>query len=154
MPPPALDCAHAIEYAIVDDTVSFEQRHTVNVGGEWLGEVPRLAVCRNLDEAKFMVFHCDHEWNVLGVAAGYNSIEEAKAKTERSYRGVSAKWVATGYSRDEAAKYVAEQFKDKECSFCGRTPMQYRAIAGDKVRICNHCVEEFHQAMQRDYGET
>lgn len=64
MPPPALDCAHAIEYAIVDDTVKFQQRHTLNVGGEWLGEVPHLVICRNFDEAEFMVFHCNQEWNV------------------------------------------------------------------------------------------
>ena len=29
--------------------------------------------------------------------------------------------------------------------------MQYRAVVGDKVRICNHCVKEFHEVMQREF---
>jgi len=69
-PPPALDCAHVIEFAATDETVTFEQRKTLNVGGEWLGEVPNLAICQNLNQTEFMVFHCNHAWEVLGVAAG------------------------------------------------------------------------------------
>jgi hypothetical protein len=148
-PPPALDCAHVIEFAATDETVTFEQRKTLNVGGEWLGEVPHLAICRNLDETEFMVFHCNHAWEVLGVAAGYGSIEEAKEKTERSYHGITAKWVASGYLREDAVKYIEEQFKDQNCSFCGRTPLQYEAIAGDALRICNHCVDSFYEIMHR-----
>lgn len=147
LPPPALDSAHAIEYALVDDSVTFEQRHTLNVAGEWLGPVRRLAICQNFDETQFMVFHCDREWNVLGVAAGYKSVEEAKAKTERSYHGISTKWQPTGHSREEAAKYVADRLKGHECSFCGRTPHQYESCVGDSVRICNHCIDEFHAAI-------
>ena len=153
-PPPALDCAHAVEYAIVDDAVTFEQLYTLNVGGEWLGRVAQLAICQNLDEVEVMVFHCDRDWNVLGVAAGYNSIDEAKAKTERSYRGLSPKWVSTGYSRDDVTGYLAEHFKDMKCSFCGRLPMQYQSIVGTTVRICNHCVDEFHDALHRESQET
>ena len=153
-PPPALDCAHVLEYAIVDATVQFEQRRTLNVGGEWLGEVPRLAVCQNFDEAEFMVFHCDSDWNVLGVAAGYNSADEARAATERSYHGLSSKWQPSRHSREEAILYVTKQFKDQECSFCGRFPLQYRCVIGDAVRICNHCVDEFHETIHRESGET
>jgi len=151
VPPPALDCAHTIEYAIVDDTVAFEQRHTLNVGGEWLGPVPKLAICRNLDETELVVFHCDTEWNVLGVAAGYNSVEDAKAKIERSYHGLASRWISSGYSRDEAASYVAEQFKGEECSFCGRSPLQCQSIVtGKTARICNHCVDKYYQATRRE----
>ncbi|MGH8760252.1 MAG: ClpX C4-type zinc finger protein [Burkholderiales bacterium] len=135
----------------MDDTVIFEQRHTLNVGGKWLDRVHRLAVCRNLDDVlEFMVFHCDDDWNVLGVAAGHKSLEEAKAKVERSYRGLAAKWLPSGYTREDAAKHVAEQLKGLECSFCGRTPLQYRAVAGDTFRICNHCVDEFHEVMHEE----
>lgn len=101
-PPPALDCAHAIEYALVDDT---------------------------------------------GVAAGYASIAEAKARAERSYQGLSRKWKATGHPEEEARKYIAERFRDQACSFCGRVPPQYRALVGGKARICNHCIEQFHDAI-------
>ena len=154
MPPPALDCAHAIEYAVVDNSVTFEQRFTLNVGGEWLGEVPQLAICRNLDETELMVFHCGSDWKVLGVAAGFDSIDEAKAKTERSFRGLTPKWAPTGYSRDDAASYLAGHFKDMKCSFCGRLPMQFQSIVGTKVRICNHCVKEFYDALHGGSKET
>jgi hypothetical protein len=153
-PPPALDSAQVIEYAVTDETVTFEQRKTLNVGGQWLGEVSNLAVCRNLDETEFMVFHCNHEWEVLGVAAGYSSMDEAKERTERSYHGITAKWVASGYSRDDAVKYVEAKFKDQSCSFCGRTPLQFKAIVGDAVRICNHCIDSFYDAVHRPNGEA
>jgi hypothetical protein len=153
-PPPTLDCAQVLEFAIVDKTVTFEQRHTLNVGGEWLGEVPHLAVCRNLDETEFMVFHCDHDWQVLGVAAGYASVEEAKKSTERAYHGISKKWAATGYTREEAVKYLELHFKDQSCSFCGRMPFQFESLAGDTVRICNHCVDSFYEIMHRPKEKT
>ena len=146
-PPPALDCAQVIEFAIADETVTFEQRQTLNVGGEWLGRVPNLAICQNLDETDYMVFHCSREWVVLGVAAGYKTMEEAKQKTERSYHGITPKWTATGYSRDDAVKYVEAQFKDQICSFCGRNPSQFEAVAGNSVRICNRCVDSFYEIM-------
>jgi hypothetical protein len=152
-PPPALDCAQVIEYATVDDTVRFEQRYTLNVGGVWLGEVPHLGICQNLDQCDFMVFHCDGDWNVLGVAAGYNSVAEAKAATERSYHGIAPRWMPSGYSRDEASQFVAEQFKGQECSFCGRLPVQCHSVIGDAVRICNFCVDEFYAIVHSERKE-
>jgi NADH pyrophosphatase NudC (nudix superfamily) len=153
-PPPALDCAHVIEYAVTDEAVTFEQRHTLNVGGEWLGEVSNLAICQNFDETEFIVFHCNSEWEVLGVAAGYGSIQEAKERTERSYRGITSKWMASGYSREEAIKHVETQLKDQSCSFCGRTALQFEAVAGDVVRICNHCVDDFYEIMHDSKTKT
>src|SRR5256885_9714578 len=117
LPAPALDCAHVIEYAFTDETVTFEQRRTLNVGGEWLGAVSNLAICQNFDETEFMIFHCNSEWEVLGVAAGYRTVKEAKERIERSYHGIASKWAASGYSREEATKYVENQLKDRSCSF-------------------------------------
>jgi hypothetical protein len=79
-PPAALGNDHVIEYAIIDDEVTFEQRHVLNVGGEWLGAVLNLAICQSLDKSEFMVFHCNHKWEILGVAAGFKSIQAAKKK--------------------------------------------------------------------------
>jgi len=154
VPPPALHSTHALEYAIVDESVEFEQRHVLNVGGEWLGRVPRLAICEDFGERGFLLFHCDAEWNVLGVAAGYKSIAEVKARAERSYHGINGKWVPTGHSRAAAEKYVADAFKGWECSFCGRLPPQYEQLVGERVRICNHCINEFHQAIHSERDDT
>ena len=97
-----------------------------------------------------MVFHCDSDWNVLGVAAGYTTTEEEKVRTECSYHGLAAKWLPTGYTLDDAISHGAKQFNDQECSFCGRTPPRCQSMAGDLVRICNYCVDEFHEVMHRD----
>ncbi len=153
-PPPTLDCARVIEYAITDESVTFEQRYTLNVGGEWLGEVANLAICQNFDETEFMVFHCNRKWEVLGVAAGYGSVQAAKERTERSYHGITAKWKASGYSREEAIEHGESQFKDQRCSFCGRTPLQVQALVGDAVRICNHCIDSFYEAIHDSEPET
>ncbi|MDH5641903.1 MAG: hypothetical protein OEY28_11470 [Nitrospira sp.] len=153
-PPPALDCAHVIEYAVNDEEVTFEQRYTLNVGGEWLSEVSNLAICQNFGETEFMVFYCNSEWETFGVAAGYGTVQEAKERIERSYHGITSKWVASGYSRDEAVKYVERQLKDQSCSFCGRTPLQFQAVAGGVVRICNICVDSFYQTMHDSKSKT
>lgn len=146
-PPPALGCARVLEYAIVDSSIVFRQRRTLNVDGKWVGKVARLAICQNLDDEELLVFHCTDNWDVVGVAAGYKIVAEAKEEVERSYRGLASKWNVAGYSRDEAVAYVGEQFKDRQCSFCGRTPLQVQSIVGDAVRICNRCIDEFHDLM-------
>ncbi|HEX6826959.1 MAG TPA: ClpX C4-type zinc finger protein, partial [Nitrospiraceae bacterium] len=66
----------------------------------------------------------------------------------------AGKWTSSGYSKADAARHVAEQFKNQECTFCGRTPLQYKSVAGDAVRICNHCVDEFHEVMHREFEDT
>lgn len=146
-PPPTLDCARVLEYAVADESVAFEQRYTLNVDGEWVGRVAKLAICQSLNEQELLVFHCTDAWDVVGVAAGYETVDEAKERLECSYHGLASKWQPAGYSRGEAEAYVADQLKDQECSFCGRTPLQFRSVAGDTVRICNHCVDEFHELM-------
>ena len=35
----------------------------------------------------------DKQWNVLGLAGGYESIAKAKTKAERTYHGVSTHWM-------------------------------------------------------------
>ena len=148
-PPPSIGNTHVIEFAITDDTVKFEQRYVLNVGGDWLGEVSNIAICQDFNKIEFMVFHCNREWDVLGVAAGFESIDAAKEKIELSYHGIATKWEPSGFSREEAATYSKNIFKDQSCSFCGRTPLEFQAVAGDAVRICNYCVDTFYEEMHK-----
>lgn len=150
-PPPAIACAHVIEYAIVDDTVTFQQLGTLFVDGVLLGRVPTIAICQNLDEETFMIFHCSAEWEVLGVVADCASLIDAKQKVERMYPGISAKWLSTRYTRDAATRYVESIFKGEECSFCSRIPPQFdRAYTRNNVNICNHCIDEFYSLLQSE----
>jgi len=154
-PPPYLSSAYVIEFAYADDSVIFEQRRTLNVGGEWLGRVPCLAICREFGrESEFLIAHCDEHWGHLGVAAGYASIEDAKSRVERSYHGISSKWVKSDVPMEEACARFEADLRAGGCSFCGRVIYDVRQmVGGDKVRICNVCVDEFYEAMHDDRNE-
>ena len=138
---------YVLAFAHADKSVRFEQRHTLNVDGKWLGRVPCLALCTPFNERAFVIQHCTESWEPLGVAAGYKTVKEAKERIERSYHGIGAKWQRQELSKRKAlALYEAELRKDN-CSFCGRTPLEFTAAVGDTVRICNHCVDSFHEAI-------
>lgn len=145
--PPVIAGLYVLAFAHADKSVRFEQRRTLNVDGKWLGRVACLALCTPFDETEFMVQYCDSRWNPLGIAAGYQTAQDAKERVERSYHGITAKWRRQEVSKKKArARYQAE-LKAESCSFCGRTPLEFTSVAGDKVRICNHCVDGFHEAM-------
>jgi hypothetical protein len=91
-PPSTLDSAIVLSFAVVDNDVAYENRKTLYVNGELLGAVPKLAICQNPDESEVMVFHCDRDWNVLGVS-GHASVLKALQKVELSYKGLLQKWV-------------------------------------------------------------
>lgn len=139
-----LNCARVISYALVDDSVTYVERGNFFVDGKLLGAVPKLAICQNLDEEDIMILHCDNEWNVLGAAGGNRTVEEAKESVEKSYGGLKKKWVDTGTTKEEAFQYLEEEFEDEKCSFCGKWPLDVELMIGDKVRICNYCVDKFH----------
>lgn len=153
-PPSIIAGLYVLAFAHADETVVFNQRKTLNVSGEWLGRVPNLAICQPFDTQEFMVQHCSEEWEPLGIAAGYKSVTEAKESTERSYNGISEKWNLTYYNiEEEKLRYEAE-LQSSSCSFCGRTILQITAMIGDEVRICNHCIDEYYEAIHQNDEET
>jgi hypothetical protein len=152
-PPPVLDCARVLAYAVVDTSVRYVERKTLFVDGQLLGQVPRLAICQNIGENELMVFHCDNDWNVLGVAAGHDSIAKAKNQVERSYHGIDAKWIDNAVTVAEAEAYLREQFGDDGCSFCGRMFYQVtQFFSGSNGRICDICVRKFSGPIEKEHG--
>ncbi len=149
-PSPVLHCARVLSYVEIDDSVTYTERACFFVGGKLLGRVPRLAICQYLDETEILVFHCDNEWNLLGAQGGFHSVEEAKARVERSYAGLMNKWTDTSVTESEAREYLEEAFSDKKCSFCGRWPTKVKQMIGEDVRICNHCVDEFYGMLHKN----
>lgn len=88
-----------LEYAIVDESVSFTGRLKLFHGDERVGRVPRLAICKPPDAPELLVFHCDEGWKIRGVQAWNNpdrpivtSVDEVKERMENYYSGISAKW--------------------------------------------------------------
>jgi len=146
-PPPVLDNARVLQFAILPQSIPFAGRSLVFVDGKELGRVPRLAICEDQPPAKVLLFYCDDQWRVLA-AAGYDSIDLAKARAERTYPGSSALWKESGVSEKEAEDFRNNLFGDDRCSFCGKRPDQIeQLISKDDVRICNYCIDEFYDSI-------
>jgi hypothetical protein len=151
-PPPVLDRARVIAYAIVDDSVQWTGRQKLFVGENELGPVPRLALCQNVsgDLKDILIFHCNEQWEVLGCSGG-PTIEAAKASAERAYKGITATWVDTNVTEEQAKAWIKENCQEIACSFCGREPGEFDQLVEDKtgsVRICNLCIEENYRLIR------
>src|SRR5579862_1581196 len=118
MPAPVVGGLYVVAYAHVDDSVQFEHTFTLDVDGRWLGAVPNLAICQEFETRKYAVQHCTEEWEPVGIAAGFASLNEAKRRIENSYHGISAKWIEAPVTFDEARALYEAELKAESCSFC------------------------------------
>jgi hypothetical protein len=108
-PPPVLDCARVLEFAVLTPAVHFTGRSLLFVDGKELGQVPCLAICEDVRTADILLFHCSRDWGVMGCSA-HQSPEEAKVTAESIYRGVSSEWRALNVSREAAEAYLNDLF--------------------------------------------
>ena len=150
-PPPVLDMARVIAYAIVDEAVEWTGRQALFVGGKELGRVPRLALCQNVSGTlkDVLVFHCDDQWEVLGCTGG-DTIEAAMASAERAYRGITNKWIFTNVTEEQAVAWMKEHLKDMACSFCDRVPGDWERLIENQTctaRVCNYCINKHYELI-------
>lgn len=108
-PPPVLDCARVLQYAVLTPAVHFSGRSLLFVDGKELGQVPCLAICEDVRTADILLFHCSRDWCVMGCSA-HPSQEEARVNAESIYRGVSSEWQTLNVSRDKAEVYLNDLF--------------------------------------------
>lgn len=149
-PPPVLDSAHVIGYAIVDDSVVYTGKRALNLDNELLGSVSRLAIGQNLADGAYLLLYCDETWSVLGVSGG-DSIEEIKRTAEKAYKGITQKWQPSEVSKEQAQQYQDELMGGLVCSFCGKRPEQIQSIVRSAhAAICNECVAAFHRDLSSD----
>lgn len=148
VPPPLIDCARVLYYAIVGEGVRYAPKGKVFVGGVELGAVPRLAIVRSLVDEEIMLLHCDDEWASLG-SSGAGSVEAVMAHANARYEGLAGQWHEAPYPDVEFAKTVADAYRDERCSFCGRYHFQIDGpmIEGDRAMICSDCVDRLHVAL-------
>jgi hypothetical protein len=147
-PPPVIDSARVLAYAFVDD-IAYRKAGSLFVNGELLEKVPCLAICTNLGEdIGPMLFHCDEEWNSLGTS-GAGTVDDVKADAERSYPGVSARWVELNTSVEDALRYYDSETGNQKCSFCGKRPFEVEGwVEGKNAIICRSCIESYHHDFQ------
>lgn len=128
------------------------------VGGKELGQVQRLALCQNVsgERKDILIFHCNEDWEVLGCSGG-KTIETAKESVERAYRGITARWVDTNITEEEAKVWIKADYADISCSFCDRELGEFTEMIESKsgfARICNDCIDEHYKAIHERDGEA
>jgi hypothetical protein len=160
-PPPVLDSAWVLEYAVLDQSVSFTGKLHLYAGNERVGAVPHLAICQDLRTDDLMLFHCDNEWDVIAVQAWngpaakpVSSAQDIKERAEDYYAGLSRKWIAHPASRDEALAYHEQQIGKNRCSFCNRSMHDIRFLVegNNDARICDLCVEKLHAEIAKSHS--
>jgi hypothetical protein len=108
-----------------------------------------------------MLFHCDANWDVVGVQA-WNapgivkpaSVQEIKDHAERYYAGVASKWTTHPASREDALAYYEAHYCTDRCSFCSRAIHEIRfLVSGENhARICDLCIERLHGELTLTSG--
>ena len=153
-PPPVLGNARVLEYAVLDESVTYLGHSSLFAGNftdglKELGPVPCLAIAQDLKTGEIILMHCDQDWDLLGLGGRYDSIADAKARVERTYHGVSSCWIDAKITQEEALKFRDEMWAGQRCSFCDKIPPDFNMmIERNNVRICNSCIAEFHKTLQ------
>ena len=150
--PPISFCypTYVVEYAVVDSSVEFLNRGNLNVGGEWLGAVPKLAICRDIYSKAYFLAHCAKDWEMLCMVEEHETLEKSKANAEKHYKGISSKWIRTNYKKKKAIQLFNREKDKMRCSFCGKSHYDHEfasLICGKDAKICNECVGRFSKEL-------
>jgi hypothetical protein len=151
-PPAELAGSHIVEYAVVDETVTFTGRLTMYIGDQRLGAVPGLALGEDLKTGEITLFHCNESWEIIAFqplgkdSSGHEaSMAAAKSRVENYYQGISTRWTPHPSSREEAVASA----QAGECSFCRRSIYEIANIIEGPTgaRICDICIRELHTTL-------
>lgn len=151
-PPPVLDSQRVVAHAIVDD-LPYVQVSEFYVDGKLLGSVPRLVIAFDLNDEKPLLNYCGEQWEVLGVAGSFDTVDEARTYAERRYPGVETRWVEMNVSLEDALAYYDANGPMK-CGFCGKRAYQIdQMVQGQSAAICGGCIKELSQWSSEDKPE-
>jgi hypothetical protein len=65
-----------------------------------------MAICQDKDSALYTLYYCDADWSLLGVATNYESVDAAKRQAERIFPRLSARWVKSNFTEQDASRYL------------------------------------------------
>ena len=147
-PPPIVGNARVVEFAVIDRSIKSRGDIGLFVGGKPVGRVPGLAICEDIDSKEILLLHCTQRWRERGVQS-FKSLHDAKARAERAYPGVAAKWRKRKVSRLAARRLRDKEWANLRCSFCGRIPIFFQTLfsAANGARICDDCVRGFGKKL-------
>ena len=91
-PPEEISGARVICYTPIDDRhdPTGSCRHVV--GGQLMGAFAGLAIAQYPGEDAFYLLYCDEHWDDV-TDTWHQSLEEAKARAEAEYAGVTQTWI-------------------------------------------------------------
>jgi hypothetical protein len=162
-PPPIIDSAKLISFASNDEDVEYTDRINLHVGTTEndfvrIGEMPNLAITRTYYDNSYLLMLCDEGWNAEGVLH-FTTIEEAKAKAELGYKGISNKWKDSPYGQQEIDDFLRDVYEVDPrsewwtmiCSFCGKKDSEFeQLLQGKYASICRSCVKDFYEEFFSD----
>jgi hypothetical protein len=162
-PPPIIDSAKLILFALNDEDVEYTDRIDLHIGTSEngfvrIGEMPNLAITRTYYDNSYLLMLCDKVWNTVGVIK-FTTIEEAKIKAERGYRGITNKWQESPYSHQDINDFLRDEYEVDPrsewwttfCSFCGKKDSELEQLfQGKHAAICKHCVKSFYEEIIKD----
>ena len=149
-PPPLIDNCRVTHYAVRDRSIPLvgPTRHFVD--DKELGAVPCLAIAEGRS-GEIVLQYCNRRWVAKGFSV-WETLERAKANTERNYPGLMKKWKPTRYSNRRAEQYRRYVWKGLDCTFCGRFPNDFQGMVENKkrnARICNICASELADLLNK-----
>ncbi|SRR6266704_2231049 len=110
--PPPIICVNdrvLLHYAILDESVGYRAGHGLFfVDGKEIGRVPCLAICLERESNKLTLYYCSSDWSLVGVAAGYESVEAAMARAELIYPGSSSCWIKARFTEEDVSRYLPD----------------------------------------------
>ena len=156
-PPPIIDSARLIVFAWNDEDVDYTDRIDLHVGTSEndlvrIGEMPNLAITRTYYDDSYLLMLCDEGWNAKGVIQ-FATMEEAKIKAERGYKGITPKWHNSPYGQQEIDDFLRDEYEVDPrsewwtmiCSFCGKKGSELeQVLQGKYASICRNCVKNFY----------
>jgi hypothetical protein len=153
-PPPTLDGYRVLYFAVLKRPVKFSGHSYLFVDGKELGPVPKLVIGESLDDSEIAIVHADASWHVRGVQGGFSTARKAKERAERMYPGISALWVDAEVSKREAKEHERQAWRPFACSFCGKTPPEFRGPSiSSKLStavICHLCIRAIQEEFENE----
>ena len=162
LPPPVIHSSKLVAYAKNDENVTFTDKISLYVGGsgddlERLGEVPGIAICHPYNEHdELLIFFCDSSWEPKGTIP-CTSIDEAKKRIERGYRGICGNLVMSPYSQNDIDDFLRYEYEvdpytnwwELVCSFCNNHEHEegVSIIPSNRASICKKCIVELYNMV-------
>jgi hypothetical protein len=146
-PPPLIDDAYLLAYLKIDSAALRVAKPSLKVDGKPVRGVRGLAIGRSLNDSSVLLFFCDQKWSSLGVV-GCSTVIDAKRQAHADYPGNLKKWIKATVTKRQALAYREKQSGGMRCSFCSRSPDDVSQLFEvSNVRICDHCVRDFHNQL-------